>query len=1480
MPETLQDILVRDALFRRSALPSLSEERSVWPVNQAFLSWLREEFGDVNRRNLDKASLTLRHWGLRAVDEARGYRAPYQPLIGQVHLVVSQPQLWERRKAEATPNPLGVRYSRSQIAAAQSHGQDADIELFHPPDKPHRPFQRYAVHRGLEQAGILLADDPRQGKTAQAFGLIGAAKGDIQRVLVVAPGPAKGEWADQSKEWLEHPLPVYNVEPSTGWNVPNTGPALVLVHYDAARPWRKDATRPWTKDIFSRMRDEEWDLVVLDEAHHLKNRDALQTIGILGGQYTVGKGIDAAIQTAEPIRARHRWALTGTVPVEKDPANLYPILRWLEPQVWGTTPEAERAFNNRYTQYEASLRNPAERRNTPVGAKNERELQDILLSSTMLRRQERTPPPVRNTVKLVPESAAEWRAIELARAAEQEALIDEAAQAGLTVQGYESLIDAAGRKVSIPFQRMSAVNAETALAKARRVAEYAAEAAQEEPVLVYSSHVEPVKVISRRLDQLRIPHFTLTGEIPAEQRRLMVKRFNEGERQAIVSTLASFAEGLSAARANRVIFGGLDWTPATIRQAESRVKTATKTEPIRVDTIVLEDSIDSNIVRKLHEKQEQERHITGLGTGGQITRSARAARDLAAVEAEETANQVQDWVVDSDEDAAPDRSDVARPRLQRTIQQLLADKFNIAVPDSGWELMDRWGRDNTAGFLVFLEDKASRGAHFDYDWSKLLDEHSRLGAEDWPSLPERTQDHDDRKTRVLERIERKLDQKFSVSVPPSGREAMGQWDLDTASRFWYYLMDIPSSDDPLAPGDWGEMLAEFHRRRESGEPSPSAGVIPHVGPETPPSVRGDGPEAALAAPDVPPVHLSPPGEDTPVVTLPQPRQITANTEAAAPPIAPPESPPDAPQVPGTGQSAPLTPASPPDVEEPLFIGPVSTDDRARVARDDCPIPDGDACVTIMRPDELYTDAKTFQYKEATDTDGVSVKLQDVKQWDPDLAGVAYVWERADGRRFIVDGHQRLALAKRMQAEGQDPALLVKFWREVDGFTPRYMRLVAAKKNIAEDSGTAVDAARVLREDPNLFDTLSQSGAKVRDAKGLAKLSLPMFNEAVEYINAGRVPENVAAVVSRVGENEEMQRGVLSELVRAQRDSHLTPDEAGQLVYVVRRSMLDSEAQKLQGLMPGFDVGAVRESAWRERDALTRGVLNAFKGTRLVLRAVERGETKLEDLGNVLASEANSGELDAAQKSIAIIEVLAESRGPLADFLDYQSKKVKGRMDADGITRRRAVGPFVTQAVDYLRPFLEGYLDDNGETLRADLQSKGFTVSRQESFATAPGPTMSSTTSKPPAPVRSDPGLATAKALEVEPPQAAVVTTSAGPASPDQHDEIVLFAAPMTDEQSRRVGSGLEEEEEDAAESIQGPAAPIALIPGAEGPVASVAPAGQQANLGNDFATNAQVDMVMPSFGQGDSSRTPLGGSGGSRPPADSTGAGDQRWSAR
>ena len=462
------------------------------------------------------------------------------------------------------------------------------------------------------------------------------------------------------------------------------------------------------------------------------------------------------------------------------------------------------------------------------------------------------------------------------------------------------------------------------------------------------------------------------------------------------------------------------------------------------------------------------------------------------------------------------------------------------------------------------------------------------------------------------------------------------------------------------------------------------------------------------------------------------------------------------QPPPGPEAQPEKPAAEPQAEPAQTVKPSPEPDRepdeaayqrARMDRD-CPLPDGDACIAIVKPDTLRTDAKLFQYKAETDDRGVSVKLADVKTWDPDLAGVAYVWERADGERFIVDGHQRLALAQRLRSEGQDPELLVKIWREADGYTPRTMRLSAAKKNIAEGSGTAVDAARVLREEPGLFDTLSQKNAIVRDARGLAQLDQDVFSETVEYVNAGHLPENVASLIAGVGVDPALQRGALREFVREQRRGHITRTAGENLLYAIRRNRLDEVEAKAQGTLTGFDVGAVRESAWRERAALQQGLVNAFRNDRRLFGEVVRGDSRLESVGNVLAEESNESELTAARANIEIFDRLANKRGPLADYLDAEAVRIKKRMDQTGSSRQGAAATATRDAARYLRPFLKTYIQDGGAALAGNLAAK-----EPQSAPAQPPTSGAATTITPtaaPAPRRDRPRVTAAQVSQPQP----------------------------------------------------------------------------------------------------------------------------------
>jgi N12 class adenine-specific DNA methylase len=72
--------------------------------------------------------------------------------------------------------------------------------------------------------------------------------------------------------------------------------------------------------------------------------------------------------------------------------------------------------------------------------------------------------------------------------------------------------------------------------------------------------------------------------------------------------------------------------------------------------------------------------------------------------------------------------------------------------------------------------------------------------------------------------------------------------------------------------------------------------------------------------------------------------------------------------------------------------------------------------TSFDPRTLGTDAQAFQYKGGANQQGVTDRLSGVQRWDPLAAGNVVVYESADGTRTIVDGHQRLGLAKRLLSE--------------------------------------------------------------------------------------------------------------------------------------------------------------------------------------------------------------------------------------------------------------------------------------------------------------------------------------------------------------------------------------------------------------------------------------------------------------------------------
>jgi len=321
-------------------------------------------------------------------------------------------------------------------------------------------------------------------------------------------------------------------------------------------------------------------------------------------------------------------------------------------------------------------------------------------------------------------------------------------------------------------------------------------------------------------------------------------------------------------------------------------------------------------------------------------------------------------------------------------------------------------------------------------------------------------------------------------------------------------------------------------------------------------------------------------------------------------------------------------------------------------------------IFTYKPNDLLVDAKLFQFKAGGDVMGVTDRLQDIGTWDPIRANTIIVYEFADGRTFIADGHQRLGLAKRLQAA--DPSLNIEMkafkLRESDGISVPEARATAAAKNISEGTGSIIDLAKVFKDAPYLLKTDLPRGQNVRQANDLMKLEPKAFDAVINDV----VPAHFGAIVGRYLTDETQQLAVLKLLNR------LEPANALQAEQIVRQAREAGFVKTQQtGLFGDEDIA---ESLFLERAKILDGAMKILRKDKELFETLVRNANDIEEAGNTLAKLSNQEKEANYGKAIAIIENNANVRGPISDALTRIAKAWK---DAGG-----------TQAQTYYREFAE------------------------------------------------------------------------------------------------------------------------------------------------------------------------------------------------
>ena len=354
------------------------------------------------------------------------------------------------------------------------------------------------------------------------------------------------------------------------------------------------------------------------------------------------------------------------------------------------------------------------------------------------------------------------------------------------------------------------------------------------------------------------------------------------------------------------------------------------------------------------------------------------------------------------------------------------------------------------------------------------------------------------------------------------------------------------------------------------------------------------------------------------------------------PTAPPTQP-TAPEAEGEAQGA--------TVPEPT---PTPTTPRAAATPAGAGVPSNQ--FTNYSPSELTLDPERFQYKSSNEK-GVTGALEGIERWEPALANPITVWQGNDGKTYIVNGHQRYDLATRAEAAGQTGIQMpAKVFREADGYTPEFMRVLGAYQNIAEGSGTAIDAARVLRGIGDIPDAvklpeLPPKQQMVRDGRALVNLS----HDAFKMVENEIVP---AAFAARVGEritDPEQQVAALGVMAKS---PPANIEQARMMVEDIRNSgFLHGEQETL------FGTEAFAQNLFAERAQILDNAVKSLTRTKSVFKAAVEGEEALTAAGNITSRQGNIEGKTASEQLIDTLRTDGTKRGPISDALSAAAREL-------------------------------------------------------------------------------------------------------------------------------------------------------------------------------------------------------------------------------
>ena len=419
----------------------------------------------------------------------------------------------------------------------------------------HRPpleHQKEAIQKLVENKKFILADDMGLGKTTST--IIAALESNSKKVLIICPATLKINWKREIENYSDKS--IYIAESKNF----STEADFVIINYDIIKNFHDPKKKNESQVLASN-----FDLVIIDEAHYIKNGTAQRT-----------KLINDIVKNTERL-----WLLTGT-PMTSRPIDYFNLLSIID------SPVAKNwlAYAVRYCQgYQFNV--GGRKIWNVTGASNLEELRDRTLGLTLRRLKENvldlpdkiiTPVYLRLKSKLYENVMGEY------------------------YDWYDKNPDES-KSLTVQFSKLTKIRQIIADEKTQQTIELAENILeQDKKVIIFCNFTDSLNKIAEHFGKSAVK---LDGSMSKPNRQNSVDQFQENPKvKVFVGNIKAAGVGITLTAAEAVIMNDLSFLPSDHAQAEDRAYRYGQKNNVLVYYPIFENTIEGIIYDILNNKKQ------------------------------------------------------------------------------------------------------------------------------------------------------------------------------------------------------------------------------------------------------------------------------------------------------------------------------------------------------------------------------------------------------------------------------------------------------------------------------------------------------------------------------------------------------------------------------------------------------------------------------------------------------------------------------------------------------------------------------------------------------------------------------------------------------------------------------------------------------------------------------------------------------------